>query len=58
MADTLSSVQEAYDAVAREYDRQISNELDGKPLDRAWLRAFWTWWGPPPSPTWGADQDT
>lgn len=33
-------MQRAYDAVAREYDRQISDELDGKPLDRAWLRAF------------------
>lgn len=40
MTDTSSSVQRAYDAVAREYDRQISDELDKKPLDRAWLRAF------------------
>jgi ubiquinone/menaquinone biosynthesis C-methylase UbiE len=40
MTDTSSAVQRAYDAVAREYDRQISDELDAKPLDRAWLRAF------------------
>lgn len=40
MTDTSSSVQRAYDAVAREYDRQISHELDEKPLDRAWLRAL------------------
>ncbi|CAN5115385.1 hypothetical protein BH09ACT8_BH09ACT8_62850 [soil metagenome] len=40
MTDRSSSVQRAYDAVAREYDRQISDELDEKPLDRAWLRAF------------------
>jgi ubiquinone/menaquinone biosynthesis C-methylase UbiE len=40
MTDTSSSVQRAYDAVAGEYDRQISDELDEKPLDRAWLRAF------------------
>jgi ubiquinone/menaquinone biosynthesis C-methylase UbiE len=40
MTDAASSVQKAYDAVAREYDRQISHELDHKPLDRAWLTAF------------------
>jgi ubiquinone/menaquinone biosynthesis C-methylase UbiE len=33
-------VQAAYDAVAREYDRQLSNELDVKPLDRALLMAL------------------
>lgn len=40
MTDAASSVQKAYDAVAREYDRQISDELEHKPLDRAWLTAF------------------
>ena len=40
MKDAASSVLKAYDAVAREYDRQISDELDHKPLDRAWLTAF------------------
>lgn len=40
MADAASSVQKANDAVAREYDRQISHELKHKPLDRAWLTAF------------------
>ncbi len=30
----------AYDAVARAYDAQLSDELDNKPLDRALLEAF------------------
>jgi len=30
-------VRAAYDAVARAYDRQFGDELDGKPLDRALL---------------------
>jgi SAM-dependent methyltransferase len=33
-------VQAAYDAVARPYYDQLGNELAGKPLDRAVLRAF------------------
>lgn len=33
-------VQAAYDAVARDYDRQLGDELDAKPLDRAILAAF------------------
>lgn len=33
-------VQATYDAVARAYDRQYGNELDGKPLDRALLAGF------------------
>lgn len=33
-------VRAAYDAVARAYDEQLSNELDGKPLDRALLEGF------------------
>lgn len=37
---TSPSVRAAYDAVAREYDRQLSDELNVKPLDRAWLKAF------------------
>jgi ubiquinone/menaquinone biosynthesis C-methylase UbiE len=34
------SVRTAYDAVAFEYDKELSGELDGKPLDRALLTAF------------------
>lgn len=33
-------VQAAYDAVASAYDSQLSEELDGKPLDRALLTGF------------------
>ena len=33
-------VQAVYDAVARAYDAQIGDELDGKPLDRALLEGF------------------
>ncbi|MDT0263690.1 class I SAM-dependent methyltransferase [Jatrophihabitans lederbergiae] len=33
-------VRATYDAVAREYDRQLGDELDGKPLDRALLTGF------------------
>ncbi len=33
-------VRAAYDAVARAYDEQLSNELGGKPLDRALLEGF------------------
>jgi ubiquinone/menaquinone biosynthesis C-methylase UbiE len=33
-------VQAAYDAVACAYDRQFGDELDGKPLDRALLKAL------------------
>jgi ubiquinone/menaquinone biosynthesis C-methylase UbiE len=33
-------VPAAYDAVARQYDRQLGGELGGKPLDRALLTAF------------------
>lgn len=33
-------MQAAYDAVARAYDAQLRNELDGKPLDRALLEGF------------------
>lgn len=33
-------MQAAYDAVARAYDKQFGDELDGKPLDRALLEAF------------------
>ena len=32
--------RDSYDAVAAEYDRQISGELAGKPLDRGLLAAF------------------
>lgn len=34
------STRAAYDAVAHEYEKQIADELDGKPLDRALLAAF------------------
>jgi len=37
-----------YDAVAREYDAQFSDELDGKALDRALLAAFLELSGPGP----------
>lgn len=41
LADESSAdVQVAYDAVAREYDRQFSGELAVKPLDRALLTAL------------------
>ena len=33
-------MQAAYDAVARAYDAQLSDELTGKPLDRALLEGF------------------
>lgn len=33
-------VRAAYDAVARTYDAQLTDELDGKPVDRALLDAF------------------
>lgn len=33
-------VQAAYDAVAVAYERQLGDELDGKPLDRALLAGF------------------
>lgn len=35
-----AGVQAAYDAVARRYHDQLGNELAGKPLDRALLKAF------------------
>ncbi|HLX48677.1 MAG TPA: class I SAM-dependent methyltransferase [Streptosporangiaceae bacterium] len=35
-----SSVQAAYDAIARAYDAQFASELDAKPLDRGLLAAF------------------
>jgi len=35
-----AGVQAAYDAVARDYDRQLADELDVKPLDRALLTAL------------------
>ena len=35
-----SGAQAAYNAVARAYDAQFANELDGKPLDRALLECF------------------
>lgn len=35
-----ADVQTAYDAVADDYDRQLGEELDAKPLDRALLTAF------------------
>lgn len=39
--DELSDpVRATYDAVAREYDRQLGGELAGKPVDRALLRAL------------------
>jgi SAM-dependent methyltransferase len=34
------SIRDSYDAVAADYDRQISGELAGKPLDRGLLSAF------------------
>ncbi len=34
------SIRDSYEAVAAEYDRQISGELAGKPLDRGLLAAF------------------
>lgn len=36
----MDDVRRSYDAVAAEYARRISGELDGKPLDRALLDAF------------------
>lgn len=33
-------VRATYDAIAAEYDRQLGDELDGKPLDRALLTGF------------------
>jgi len=36
----------AYDAVAQEYEKQLADELDGKPLDRALLAAFAEMVGP------------
>lgn len=33
-------VQAVYDAVASAYDRQLGDELDHKPLDRALLTGF------------------
>jgi SAM-dependent methyltransferase len=33
-------IRDSYDAVAAEYDKQISGELAGKPLDRGLLAAF------------------
>ena len=38
--DSSADVRAAYDAVAREYDRQLGGELDVKPLDRALLTAL------------------
>lgn len=37
---SAGGVQAAYDAVARAYDSQVGDELDGKPLDRALLDGF------------------
>lgn len=34
------SIRDSYDAVAAEYDREISGELAGKPFDRGLLAAF------------------
>jgi len=31
------ATRDAYDAVAQEYEKQLADELDGKPLDRALL---------------------
>jgi ubiquinone/menaquinone biosynthesis C-methylase UbiE len=33
-------VQAAYDAIARTYQAELSNELDGKPMDKAMLNGF------------------
>jgi ubiquinone/menaquinone biosynthesis C-methylase UbiE len=38
--DSSAEVRAAYNAVAREYDRQLGDELDAKPLDRALLTAL------------------
>lgn len=38
--ESSADVQATYDAVAHEYDRQLSGELVGKPLDRALLGAW------------------
>src|SRR5215207_2083897 len=37
---TAVGVRATYDAVARAYDTQLGDELDGKPLDRALLEAL------------------
>ena len=51
MADGKASepgrgVRAAYDVVAREYDKRLGDELDGKPLDRGVLTAFLELAGP------------
>lgn len=47
-ADAVPAVgiRATYDAVARMYDAQLGNELDGKPLDRALLTGFLELVGP------------
>lgn len=40
MDHPAAGVQATYDAVARAYDTQLRDELDGKPLDRALLESF------------------
>ncbi|HEY3715944.1 MAG TPA: methyltransferase domain-containing protein [Jatrophihabitantaceae bacterium] len=40
MSPPEDATRDAYDAVAQEYEKQLADELDGKPLDRALLAAF------------------
>jgi SAM-dependent methyltransferase len=40
MAQTDAELAPIYDKVARSYAEHLVHELDGKPLDRAWLGAF------------------
>ena len=40
MSTSEDATRTAYDAVADEYAKQLADELDGKPLDRALLAAF------------------
>jgi len=36
----LETIRRSYDAVAEEYAAHLSDELEGKPLDREWLERF------------------
>lgn len=46
MAPSEDTVRRTYDQIARDYDREIGDELDHKPLDRALLAAFLELAGP------------
>ncbi len=53
-----TGVRAAYDAVARAYNAQLADELDGKPFDRGLLDGLSRWQARACSPTAGAVRAT